>query len=283
MRRGVRKTKQVIAGILSAVLFMTSLPQNSTYVYATEQAEELITNETMQIQNETEEITDGQTELTVDEETQVQTEAETSKTEKSEKEETEEAEEKSTLEKTKEEIIERETSIEVNEKESTESATERQEEITKLEETMESEQESEIETSNIECENKTDLQERTVEAELLGVYQFGGSPAENNRVSAYSINSVANTNIAELEEYLYQQMKARKEKIDVASYQINTEMMGKIVSGVLNENPDLYFVNRGFSCTHYAGDTLTLSVLLTYDNTLNDAAFQKATKKHWQL
>ena len=67
MRRGVRKTKQVIAGILSAVLFMTSLPQNSTYVYATEQAEELITNETMQIQNETEEITDGQTELTVDE------------------------------------------------------------------------------------------------------------------------------------------------------------------------------------------------------------------------
>ena len=110
---------------------------------------------------------------------------------------------------------------------------------------MESEQESEIETSNIECENKTDLQERTVEAELLGVYQFGGSPAENNRVSAYSINSVANTNIAELEEYLYQQMKARKEKIDVASYQINTEMMGKIVSGVLNENPDLYFVNRG--------------------------------------
>lgn len=279
MRRGVRKTKQVIAGILSAVLFMTSLPQNSTYVYATEQAEELITNETMQIQNETEEITDGQTELTVDEETQVQTEAETSKTEKSEKEETEEAEEKSTLEKTKEEIIERETSIEVNEKESTESATERQEEITKLEETMESEQESEIETSNIECENKTDLQERTVEAELLGVYQFGGSPAENNRVSAYSINSVANTNIAELEEYLYQQMKARKEKIDVASYQINTEMMGKIVSGVLNENPDLYFVNRGFSCTHYAGDTLTLSVLLTYDNTLNDAAFQKATKE----
>ena len=45
MRRGLRKTKQVIAGILSAALLMTSIPQNSTYVYASEQAEVQATDE----------------------------------------------------------------------------------------------------------------------------------------------------------------------------------------------------------------------------------------------
>ena len=44
---------------------------------------------------------------------------------------------------------------------------------------------------------------------------------------------MANTNIVELEEYLYQQMKERNETIDVESYQISIDKIGGIVSGIL--------------------------------------------------
>ena len=37
MRRGLKKSKQMMAELISAVLLMTSLPQGSTYVYAAEQ------------------------------------------------------------------------------------------------------------------------------------------------------------------------------------------------------------------------------------------------------
>ena len=182
------------------------------------------------------------------------------------------------------------TEIELQNEEDKKS-TETQEESIELEETTESEEseiesetkESEIESetkeSETEYENKTDLQEKVVKEELAGVYQFGDFPTDDDGITAYLVNLATDTNISELEKYLYQQMKERNETIDVESYQISTEAMGKIVTGVLNENPDLYFVNKSFQYTYYPGDTLAIEVLLTYDNSHDDNAFQKATKE----
>lgn len=116
MRRGLRKTKQVIAGIMSAALLMTFLPQNSTYVYATE---EYATDESTQTQTEAGKITDKQTDSTANEETQLQTEAETSKTEYSEKVKTEteietETETETEIETETETILEADIAIETN-------------------------------------------------------------------------------------------------------------------------------------------------------------------------
>ncbi len=326
MRKGLRKTKQVVAGILSAALLMTSLPQNSTYVYATEQAEELTTDEITQTQNEAEKITDVQTDSTTNKETQLQAEAETNKTDNSENAITEvettktqdsekvETEEETTKtqdgEKTKteeettkiqdeektetedlhdksksEETNETQASTKENVKENIESDTETQEESSELEETTKSEEseiESEIKELETEYENKTNTQMKIVEGELAGVYQFGDFPvgeSEKDKITTYSMNLTADTNLSEIEDYLYRQMKKRNEIIDVQSYQISIEEMGKIVTGVLNENPDLYFVNRSYRFSHYEGDTLTIEVKLTYDNSLNEEAFQKAVEE----
>ena len=124
----------------------------------------------------------------------------------------------------------------VSTKENTESDTETQEERSELEETTkpeESEIESEIKELETEYENKTDLQEKIVKEELAGVYQFGDYPTDNDSISAYSVDLAADTNISELEEYLYQQMKERNETIDVESYQISIDKIGGIVSGIL--------------------------------------------------
>ena len=306
MRRGLRKTKQVIAGILSAALLMTSIPQNSTYVYASEQAEVQATDEITQVQTETEKISDVQTDSTATEETQLQIEADTNKTGNSENAETEvetskiqDSEKTKTEEETTktqgedktetEESQDKLKSEEANEtqaftEENTEIGTETQEESSELEETIDSEEseiESETKESETEYENKTDLQEKVVKEELTGVYQFGEFPTDNNSISAYSVNLAVDTNISELEEYLYQQMKERKETIDVESYQISIDKFGSIVSGILNEKADLYFVNKGWSYSYLqsGGSSVVTSVKLTYSNAYDDSAFQKAEKE----
>lgn len=74
MRRELSKRKRAMAGLLSAVLLVSSLPQNSMYAYAAEQVENLQTEEmtdaptgsemeeTMDFSMETEEKTDAPTE-----------------------------------------------------------------------------------------------------------------------------------------------------------------------------------------------------------------------------
>ena len=56
-------------------------------------------------------------------------------------------------------------------------------------------------------EEKEPQEEKTRKVELDGAYQFGEAPSGSEKVSAFSVDSAADTDTTELEEYLYQQMK----------------------------------------------------------------------------
>lgn len=113
-----------------------------------------------------------------------------------------------------------------------------------------------------------DSQEIWMEAELDGAYQFGGSPTAKGNLSVYAETAYS----SEAEEYLYQQMRDRIETIDISAYKLDLEGTQNLVYGVLNEHPDLYYVKRGFS---YSPGEYIRAVKLTYNDTYDDAAFQK--------
>ena len=177
------------------------------------------------------------------------------------------------------EETESETRKEESVEESTEDETEVQQKNSELEESVESEIESETQEQKTELENKSDSRKKIEKGELEGAYQFGDSPADSNGISTYSVNLSADTNISKLEEYLYQQMKAKNETIDVESYGINLTEIGSIVSGVINEHPDLYFINKGFHYSFSGNSTIAAEVILSYDDSLDDSAFQRTTKE----
>ncbi len=112
-----------------------------------------------------------------------------------------------------------------------------------------------------------------VEAELEGVYQFGDSPAdlisEKDEPAAFAL-----ADMSALEAYLYEQMLAKNTAIDVLSYGISWEEMKPVVSGVLNEHADLYFVNKSYGGTLSGEITHTLK--MTYSDTFDDDAFRYA-------
>lgn len=282
MRRQLRKTRQAMAGLLSAILLITSLPQNSMYVYAVEQVENLQTEEmtdeptgseteeTMDSSMETEEKTDAPTEFETEEtmDSSMETEEKTDAPTGSETEETETDNDSNTVE-TQE--TEEKTDFQNTDSEETDT----QAEGVETEELIEFENgDEQQETEGVK---ETDLQEKIVTAELIGAYQFGDAPSERTHVSAFSSSLAADIDTLEMEEYLYQQMKKCEETINVQKYNISKDKIGDIVFGVINENPDLYFVKKKFSYS-LSGSTV-VSVMLTYDDSYDDNAFVDATRE----
>ncbi len=282
MRRQLRKTRQAMAGLLSAVLLVSSLPQNSMYAYAVEQVENLQTEEmtdeptgseteeTMDSSMETEEKTDAPTEFETEEtmDSSMETEEKTDAPTGSETEETETDNDSNTVE-TQE--TEEKTDFQNTDSEETDT----QAEGVETEELIEFE--SGDEQQETEGVKETDLQEKIVTAELIGAYQFGDAPSERTHVSAFSSSLAADIDTLEMEEYLYQQMKKCEETINVQKYNISKDKIGDIVFGVINENPDLYFVKKKFSYS-LSGSTV-VSVMLTYDDSYDDNAFVDATRE----
>ena len=118
------------------------------------------------------------------------------------------------------------------------------------------------------------LQERMTEDEMQGVYQFGGAPSKRGNLSVYSESTYSEG----AEQYLYQQMLARNTMIDLSAYNIPYDssgiaMLRSLLSSVLNEHPDLYFVEGGFRYGY--NETIITAIVLTYDDTYDDAAFQQ--------
>lgn len=114
-------------------------------------------------------------------------------------------------------------------------------------------------------------QEIRVEDELEGVYQFGGAPSEKESASPYTLSSYSQTAV---EEYLYEQMKARRTQINTVEFNIPLSEMQKIVSGVLNENPDLYFVDKNINFRFMSSTTWVTIIEVTYAEGLDDAKWQ---------
>lgn len=129
---------------------------------------------------------------------------------------------------------------------------------------------AQISENNITTEEQP---ETIVQGEIEGAYQFGGAPAKRGNLSVYSESAYSEG----AEEYLYEQILARNESINVFQYKIPVDGWGDFVSGVLNEHPDLYFVQKSYNAT--ASGSYLYTVNLTYNNALDDAAVQRGIKE----
>ncbi|MDE7476639.1 MAG: Ig-like domain-containing protein, partial [Lachnospiraceae bacterium] len=257
MRRRFRKTRQVMAGLLSAVLLMTSMPQDGTYVYAAEQTQELASEETK----------DEQAESEAKETTHSSAEIETEDAEGSENAETENKEENFDfgIEETKED----KTDTQSTDGEETET------EKTETEESIKLDGEDEEQETATEDEIGSQIEMETVE--LTGAYQFGGAPSPSTQTNG--LRRAKALDSTDVQEYIYQQMLARSESIDISEYNIpkSQEALNCLVSGVLNEHPDLYFVSAS-GCMAWSNGTIYTKLTVTYDDTYDDDAFKKAVK-----
>lgn len=113
-------------------------------------------------------------------------------------------------------------------------------------------------------------QEVWVTAELEGVYQFGDAPSEQTSASPYARSAYSQT---ALEEYLYGQMRARRTQISVVEYGISMSDIGSVIAGVLNENPDLYYVKKKFEYSIMSTGMVAM-IMLEYEEGLDDARWQ---------
>lgn len=112
------------------------------------------------------------------------------------------------------------------------------------------------------------------DAEIEGAYQFGGAPSADEGIALYAESAYTDEQIM---DYLYQQMKNRVTSIDVSQYDIPYETtepskIKLLVSGTLNEHPDLYYVGNGFSYSRTAAKIISLNI--TYNTTLNASEWQ---------
>ena len=147
---------------------------------------------------------------------------------------------------------------------------------------------AEAESDSLE---EADLDIITVEEELKGVYQFGDFPSSETLGSAAPSLSIESDNVVNevngktIEEYIYDEMSKRNENINVQAYQINKDDISSIARAVLNEHPELYFVDSMIRWS-YSGST-ALSVILTYDEEgtykFDDTAFKRETNKALSL
>lgn len=115
------------------------------------------------------------------------------------------------------------------------------------------------------------------EAEIDGAYQFGGAPlADGGSLGIYSESAYTDDEIL---DYLYQQIMDRSPQINISQYQIKKGDIANVVSGVMNEHPDLYFVNRRYSTSSYSGSEYVNALIFTYSDAYDDALFQSETQK----
>ncbi len=114
-------------------------------------------------------------------------------------------------------------------------------------------------------------QEIWVEAEIEGAYQFGDMPLAGDGIAAYSYTAHSDR---EIMDYLYTQMKARAAVVNVAGYHMSVEQMERVVAGVLNEHPDLYYVESSYSRGE-AGDAVT-NLAFSYNDTADAVKWQQS-------
>ena len=99
---------------------------------------------------------------------------------------------------------------------------------------------------------------------------------EPGRLQLYAVGDVAGTE--EIQRYIYEQLAKQTEIINVSSYGILLENINAIYSGVVNENPDLYYISK--VSWSYNPTTMYVSKLnVTYTDEFDDAAFARATRQ----
>ncbi len=121
-----------------------------------------------------------------------------------------------------------------------------------------------------------EIQTASVEGEG-GVYQEGAFSVLGESLYQEELQTrpfAAERDLAAAEEYLYQQLLARKQSIDISAYNITVSQVRGFVFGVINDHPDLYFARSSFRYS-YSGEKV-LSVTVEYIEGCDDEAFQSA-------
>lgn len=167
---------------------------------------------------------------------------------------------------TQETAVKETTASTVAEEEMTETA------VTEITATEEETTNEETTTETFETET-IEEEETVIEAELNGAYQFGGVP-EDNVITALSASAA---DVEAAQKHLYEKMLAREKTISLSAYSIPTSDLAALFSGVLNEHPDLYFVNKGYKVTQGAAGSV-VSIEVTYSTGYDDDAFKTNTE-----
>lgn len=180
-----------------------------------------------------------------------------------------------------EEVQESEVTEECSETENQESADTDEEDSAATEsEDAEDEAGEETEESLTEYDIVSGTEEVTIEeVEMRGVYEYGESPLDYQRQQEYSAYSLRNNNAV---EYVYQEIMKSYEagesetEIRVYDYEFSRDDVIHLVSGLRNDHPELYFVNRRFSMT--SSDSYIISIIFTYDTSLSPNKFRQSTE-----
>ena len=130
-------------------------------------------------------------------------------------------------------------------------------------------------------QNIPEVQEEYVSANAGPVYQEGAFDVVEDSVpsSTDPMGLVQAIDWNQIDAYLYQQFKARKTDISLSQYNIPSSYAGTLVSGVVNEHPDLYAVDVGHTYTYYSSSGYCVKIAATYNAGYDDAVFQDAVNE----
>lgn len=111
-----------------------------------------------------------------------------------------------------------------------------------------------------------------------GLFQAGSFQIQERENSGIALFSAAeDTQWEEWDAYICEQIKAKKTFIDVNDFQIPTDQLSAWYYGVINDHPELYFVDRRISWS-LMGDMVT-GIMPSYQEGYDDAAFARAARE----
>jgi len=141
----------------------------------------------------------------------------------------------------------------------------------------ESDEVTEPESTEVEPEVEADDSEQLVEepGEVTGVFQEGALEPDTSKTESFSVQRAVSSK-KQVMDYLYEQMKARQEKIDISDYKISTKEINSVLSATLNSHPDLYAVSaEDLRYYYYSATNIVAFITAGYLDT-DDAAFENA-------
>lgn len=137
----------------------------------------------------------------------------------------------------------------------------------------------ESEPTAISTDGAAELQEVFVE-NAEGIYQAGSfkAPTSEESKEPALLGTTEEETWEKWEAYIKGELAAKSTEIIISEYNITVSDVGIWYAGVINENPELYYVSGSFSYKYNANNTVC-SILPQYVDGFDDAAFQKAAEE----
>ncbi|MCH5248914.1 MAG: BspA family leucine-rich repeat surface protein [Lachnospiraceae bacterium] len=138
--------------------------------------------------------------------------------------------------------------------------------------------------SSLDISEEESPYENVEAADLSDIYQFGGAPSREALEAAEPSLSIESDNLADevegltVEEYIYRQMMAKNENIDISAFNVTysgAKFISDIVHGVINDNPSLYFVKP---IQYWNNGKIYTVINVAYDDSYIVENFEKETK-----